>query len=926
MHRMVAHVSGRTRLFLDPEAPVTVDGLPSQVTPLIGRAAELAELVDLLGEERVVTLTGSGGCGKTRLALEVAARLAGQFPGGHAWVELAPCSDPDGVLASVADALGVDDPPGRMTVTHIVSRLLGRGSVLLVLDNAEHVVAASAEVVAAVTKGLDNVTVVTTSREPLSVPGEVVWRVPSLGTPPLGGNAPIVAIDIDRYDSVRLFVERARRARRGFVLDDANAPAVAQICGRLDGMPLAIELAAARIRTMPADRVAAQLDDRFRLLAGGPRTLLARQQTLQASVDWSIDLLEPSERAAYRRLGVFVGGFTVAAAEAVLGGFGDIDPYDVAELVGRLVDKSLVQFDPRRERYALLETIRTDALQRLLDAGETVTARDAQAEWFATWLTATTREDVAGDLNSWWNSRLDIVERLDPEWPNCVNALDWVEPGSSRSLRLVTGLGDYWALRQRAADSARYGMPAVMAGDRDLAEWMRAVVSLQTVRTNAADAEFAVLRDEALALAVARGDERSRLRLDFARHAGMVMLFGPRADLLAAVDEACAEAARLGEWFTAWNGLQSPAVILGAAGRSREADRRVATVTSARALLIRAVGAQQRGEFGVSDVLADEAGSFLDARFGSMMDRVLATFHAAGAAMVVGDPRPLESLRLDEVVPEHLPLPLQSAFTLARAARDVVEGRLDGARDVLAAGAIDVFPSWRILCVRAQVELSLGDTQAAEEAATRVRTMLADVDAPLYATNVELVSAECQRAVDAAAALDLAHRSLGIAVDAELWPNAIDALEAIGSLLIELDRGRDGARVLGGAHAARERSGYGFRFPHRAAYVASARDRIAGDDGWSEGTSMSLEGTVELAQRMRGGRARPQTGWPSLTPTEERVVELVAAGLTNPQIAEELFMSRSTVKTHLVHVYSKLSIANRAELAAEAVRRRGSAR
>ncbi len=923
MHRMVAHLPERTQLYLDDEATLTVDGLPALVTPLIGRAAELAELVSVLSEERVVTLTGSGGCGKTRLALELAARLGGQFPGGYVWVELASCSDHASVLGAVAGGLGLEESPGGVTLNHIVHNLLGRQQTLLVLDNAEHVLSSAAAVVDAVTKGLDTVTVVCTSRETLSVPGEVVWRVPSLSSPPLERVDRLTASDVEHFDAVLLFVDRARRARRGFVITDDNAPAVAQICSRLDGMPLAIELAAARVRSMPPERIAAQLDDRFRLLAGGPRTLLARQQTLQASVDWSSDLLDDVERATLRRLGVFVGGFTTESAEAVVGSFGDIDPYEVAELIGKLVDKSLVQFDPNRDRYALLETIRSDAMQRLLHAGETAPAREAQAEWCATWLTTVSRESGVDDVNAWWESRLDIVGRVDPEWPNCVNALEWAVPGTPLSLRLVTGLGDYWALRQRAADSARYGMPAVVHGDQELPEWMEAVVSLQTVRTNAADMEFAKLRDDAIRLAEERGDERSLVRLDLARHITMVMLFGPRDDLLAAVDEVCVDGERLGEWFTVWNGLQSPAVSLGAAGRSIESDQRVATITGARALLIRAIGAQVRGEFGRSDELAAAATAVLDARFGSTLDRVLVTFHAAGAAFASGDVSVLDALRLEEVADEHLPLPLRSAYTMARGVRELVADRLESARSVFAEGAIDVFPSWRILCFRAQVALAVGDVDDARRNAEQIGEMIAEVRAPLYATAAELVLAECERGTDATLALDLAHRALSTASENELWPAAIDALEAIGTLLVDLDRRRDGARVLGAAQVARERMEYRYRFPHRAAYVAAAHESVVGRDGWADGATLTLTSAAELAQRMRGERTRPPSGWESLTPTELRVVEQVVAGLTNPQIAEALLMSRSTVKTHLVHVYTKLGIGNRAELAAAAARRAG---
>ena len=402
----------------------------------------------------------------------------------------------------------------------------------------------------------------------------------------------------------------------------------------------------------------------------------------------------------------------------------------------------------------------------------------------------------------------------------------------------------------------------------------------------------------------------------------MVMLFGPRDDLMAAVDEVCADGQRLGEWFTVWNGLQSPAVSLGAAGRSIESDRRVATLTSARALLIRAIGAQVRGEFERADELARDAQSLLDARFGATLDRVLVTFHAAGAALASGDGSVLDALQLEDVAEEHLPLPLRSAYTIARGIHELVAGRVEPARSIFAEGAIDVFPSWRILCFRAQLDLAVGDVDGARRNAEPIGEMTAEVSAPRTSPSPNSSMAECERAGgaagDTAAGLDLAHRALATASEFELWPAAIDALEAIGVLLVDLDRRRDGARVLAAAQVARERMGYRFRFPHRAAYVAAAHELVVGRDGWADGAALSLPAAVEFAQRMRGERTRPPSGWESLTPTELRVVEQVAAGMTNPQIAEALLMSRSTVKTHLVHVYAKLGIGNRAELAAAA--------
>lgn len=921
LYRMLSSAPARPRLLLPAEPDVTTSfRLPARVTPIIGRDAELVELAGVLSNDRVVTLTGSGGCGKTRLALELASRVADQYPGGAAWVELASCSDGVGVIGAVALAVDVVETLGEAIIGCVVQALSSRAPTLLVLDNAEHVLPAVADVVDALAASVGHLTIVCTSREPVGAPGEVIWRVPSLRAPSSGEARHSTAELIEGYDAVRLFVDRARRARRGFTLTDSNAASIAQICSRLDGVPLALELAAARVRTMPPERIAAQLDDRFRLLSGGPRTLMARQQTLHASVAWSEELLDETERAVFRRLGVFVGGCTLAAAETVIGEFGDVEAYDVAEIVGRLVDKSLVQFDEVRDRYSLLDTIRSYALERLIQTGEIERARDAHADWCAAWLRLTDDAPVA-DVNEWWTARTQIIGRVDPEWPNCATALDWVRPGSPASLRLVAGLGDYWALRQRAADSGRYGMPAVEQGDTTTAEWMAAVVSLQTVRSNSADPDFPRLRERAMALAAERNDRRTFLRLDLARHVTNVLVFGPRHDTIGAIDEVLDEAVQLREWFTCWNAAQSPAVMLAAAGRPAEAEARVAGLTGNRSLLVRSATAMLRGELDDAISLADAVLQRLDRRTAAALDLVLATFCYAGAALARADPSLLAPLRVGDAATEALPGPFLPVFAMAEGVRELLDDDLERAHAVFTAAPVDLFASWRNLGFLAQIELARGEPTAARTAALRLRELSTGVEAPAYDTTVDLVLAECDRLDEPGAALDTAHRALTTAAAFELWPPVVDALEAIGTLLVDGGRVRDAARLLAAADSARLAMGYRFRFRHRRQYVSAATEAARTDDGWGEGALLTLPAAVEVARRMRGERVRAIVGWDSLTPTELRVVEQVAVGLTNPQIAEALLMSRATVKTHLVHVYAKLGITNRAELAAAAARR-----
>ena len=309
----------------------------------------------ILADDRLVTLTGAGGVGKTRLAVQVAAQMAAEFGDGVWYVDLAPITDPDLVPVAVARALGLPDQPGRSTMDTLL-RFIGDRRMLVVLDNCEHLLDACAALVVALLGGCPRLTLLATSREPIGVPGEVTWRVPSLSL---------------ADEAIELFTDRARRARPDFRLTDDNAATVTEICRRLDGMPLAIELAAARVRALSLTEIVDSLHDRFRLLTGGARTAVRRQQTLRASVDWSHALLTEPERILFRRLAVFMGGFDLDAAQAVAGG-GEVERYQVLDLLTLLVDKSLVVAENAsgRTRYRLLETVRQYALEKLGESGE----------------------------------------------------------------------------------------------------------------------------------------------------------------------------------------------------------------------------------------------------------------------------------------------------------------------------------------------------------------------------------------------------------------------------------------------------------------------------------------------------------------------------------------------------------------------------
>ena len=415
--------------------PALRHNLPSQATRFVGRAAELAELRALVsGGSRLVTIAGPGGIGKSRLALQVAAEAVDGAGDGVWLVELAPVAEPELVAGTVAAVLGVGEEPGR-PVLDTLADAVGDRYLLVVLDNAEHVLGAVAKLADVLVRSCPRVFLLVTSREPLGASGEHVFRVPPLPVPPAGLAAPE---ELAGFESVQLFAEHAMR-RAGFVLDDANAAAVAAVCARLDGIPLALELAAARLGSLSVPEISSRLDQRFRLLTGGSRTALPRHQTLRALIDWSYDLLNPEEQMVLDRLSVFAGGWTLEAAEAVTAA-ADTGDWQVLDHLAALVDKSLVQADEIHgsTRYRLLETVRQYAAERLaLRAGpEPDETRAAHRDHYLA-LVETAGRHLRGRDEAVW------LDRLEAEFDNIRAALAFsvADPGSAEpGLRLAAGL------------------------------------------------------------------------------------------------------------------------------------------------------------------------------------------------------------------------------------------------------------------------------------------------------------------------------------------------------------------------------------------------------------------------------------------------------------------------------------------------------
>jgi predicted ATPase len=426
---------------------ITPNNLPTLLNTFIGRERERDEVKRLLETTRVLTLTGTGGTGKTRLSQQVAEESLANYPDGVWLVELATISDPDRIIELTADTLGLREEPGEPLRETIIRFLCGR-RMLLVLDNCEHVLNECAAFVSALIRGCDTVRVLATSRHSLGIAGERTWQVPPLTV--LDPNhdlfqVPDIVGTVSQYEAVRLFIDRAAAVKPGFEITKQNAAAIAQICWRLDGIPLAIELAAARARVLTPEQISQRLDDRFRLLTGGGRSVLPHQQTLRTLIDWSYDLLSESERVLFRRLGVFGGGRTIEAIEAVCTGDG-VDAYDALDLLQLLVDKSLLNVESDATdatRYTMIESVWQYSRERLEASGEFDMLRDRHLDYFLAFAEEA-RPGLEGAETALW------LDRVTADQFNVRLALEWSMKSPAnvqKGLRIVGSLTRYAEIR-----------------------------------------------------------------------------------------------------------------------------------------------------------------------------------------------------------------------------------------------------------------------------------------------------------------------------------------------------------------------------------------------------------------------------------------------------------------------------------------------
>ena len=787
----------------------------------MGREREMVEVKKALAATRLLALTGAGGSGKTRLALEVARQLIGSYPDGVWLVELAPLSEGELVPKAVAEALEVTERPSQ-SLSDTLAEVLRDRQLLLILDNCEHLLEASAHLVDKLLDSCPHLRILATSREALGVQGEIRWLVPPLSAPE-SQNA-LSSEELDAYESVHLFLERARGRDPSFSLSPNNAVAVAEVCRRVEGIPLAIELAAARVGTLSIDEISERLEGSLELLTHGGRTAVSRQQTLRGALGWSYDLLSEPERKVFRRLAVFAGGWTLEASEAVASGEGAAQS-EVLELLSGLVEKSLVVTKGSGAggmRYRLLEPVRQYALEKLEESREAEAAKHAHARYFVA-LAEEAESELLGPRETQW------YERLEEEHDNIRAALSWSLEGADPdlALRLAGAIWWFWHRHGHLGEGLR---------------WLERALAR-------AGGDFAIARAKALAgigwLAYGQGD------LD-----------------------------RMKESATA--GLK----LSGEAGLADEH----------RALFLRLLGDASwlEGDYERATQLAEE--SLELSRETRDLGGIVISLQMLAAASMWG------------------------SGDLARA-RSFYEEGLAIARELGSGSSVR-----NSLQAVGFTYLLQGDFERAKAFAEEAAALCQEEgDRVLLPFPVSMLGWVALLSGDLERAEALHKETLALSREAGgSWgtPVFLEGLACTAGAKGEAERA---ARLFGATQALREAMGVvPWVAPLVEPYLVGARSWLeegAWTKAWEEGQTMSMETAIEYAlSNEEPSTASPAPGQPApsarghpaeLTPREVEVLGLVAEGLTNPQVAQRLFLSPRTVQRHLNSVYRKLGVSSR---------------
>lgn len=899
---------------------VVVHRLPAQLTSFVGRTEELAHVQQLLDANRIVTLTGSGGVGKTRLAAQVAVTVFDRYPHGIWYVDLAPITDPMLAAATTARSLGLPDTPGRSAVDAI-ARFISDQHMLVILDNCEHLLDACATLIDTMLGACPALTVLATSREPVAVTGEQLCRVPPLAV---------------EDQAIELFTDRARHARPDFTATPVDLTAIREICGRLDGMPLAIELAAARVRALSLIEILDGLHDRFRLLTGGSRTAVRRQQTLRASVDWSHALLSEPERVLFRRVSVFCGGFDLDAAQAVAAG-AEVHRYEVVDLLTLLVDKSLLTTENTtgRTRYRLLETVRQFAQEKLGESGEADTLRARHRDHYAAIAAALDAPSVAGH-----ERRLAAAEA---EIDNLRAAFAWCRDNgdTEQALLLASSLQPLWRGLGRFKEGVAWLDAALDDHDArpcgvDPACYAQALINRAFMDGHVGVSDHLGRAPKALAIARDVGDPVLLARALAA--CGAVTAYNPdaawpplaeAADLARSTDDTWTLAEILGwQTYVMVSGQGDPAAACATGEEAvRLADEVGAQWLSRMCRYFVGQAHVQRGNLDTAiamlEAVIEESAATHDTFSACVAHLTLGTalacrgdtdtarIAARSAIALAADISPVHT-GLAQVILAFINLAAGDVAAAAPASDSATQSFGDS--DV--AAIID--PN-----VAAQIAYARGDLESARRLAdAAVATARGSYRALALTTRCRLAATQgdLERAdQDAYEALNLA-----ASVGAYTW--VPESLECVAAVMAEAGRECEAVRLFGAADTAAQRMGvvrfkiYQQDFDTVLVTLRNTLGEPEFETAWSEGAALSTEDAVSYAQRGRGERKRPSSGWASLTPTELDVTRLVGEGLGNKEIGARLFISPRTVQTHLTHVYTKLGLTSRVQLARETLR------
>jgi predicted ATPase/DNA-binding CsgD family transcriptional regulator len=899
------------------------------LTPLIGREAELAEAARLLERTRLLTITGAGGVGKTRLALELTRRRNENDPRERLFVELAPLERSEdepaalepvasAIWRALADTTTIGGQPMGAPLDAVVRHFKDR-SALLVLDNCEHLPAAGA-VTERLLRQCSQLRVLATSRRPLGLAGETLWQLPPLSLPAADGVDPLAAV-LDS-EAGQLFVQRAQRSLPSFLLTSESAGVVAELCRRLDGLAMAIELAAARVRILSPGQILDGLSDRARLLSGAPATALSRHQTLTASLQWSYELIDEDARSMLRLLGAAYD-WSLEAIQAAW--TSDGSPLDA---LSGMLDAGLIVIvdDGGARRYRLLESIRAFALERLRDTGEEPLARRAHLQYFRALGSGADRllESEAGR------------QQLELEARNLFAALEFAaaeEPIAA--LELAVDLR-HWLLVAGNPGEARALCARVLAATPDANPGARAQLLYTAAQLAVFEEDYAATRayaEQALPLAMAsRDDGATGVGLMLASVAKRSLDPGASAQLGRRSVELLRRAGDRHDLALAVAQLAMTEALRDHFDAVRSACDEFTSLTSGQppswlaVWLEIALAWADLAQGNLRSSLAhSERGLMLEGARPSL-GHYVALSHKIHAMTLVGDAaraRAIGTTALEQAERAGLGVAVGAIESVVRLA-EVALGDLEAARARASERVdnphfADAADSHELL---ARLDVAQGRSGALREHAAALRASGSH-------TGSMRRLAIASWADGAAAMLDeefgdagdRLQEALAIQIDHGLRPDAIETLEALAELQIVAGRAESGARLLGGAQGARNKLELN-RLVARESHFARLHARgeeLLGNDRWTaaleEGLVKPLDEVLDYARRGRGQRVSSQTGLASLTPTERRVAEAAADGLTNSAIAGRLFMSQGTVKAHLAHAYKKLGVANRLQLA-----------